>query len=673
MSDIQLREVDGSGADVDQSSVDTGDVLDVIASRETSRFLGIWEGVLFSYRTLDENILARDLLRIERYYQARGYYDARVTATRLEPTDQHHVRAEIRVVAGRPVETATLELAGLEELPPSLTSELRGLMPLRIGRRLDERDIDATKAVIEERLQARGFAFARARVQARVDLARHAASVVVTVEPKRRATYGVISIVGLDTLPEDRVRSVLLFESGDAYSSTDLTAAEEALLDLGIFDSVRVRPDLSNPETDRVPITVVVKEGHLRSLVLGVGARADSLSLSNRLRLGWSDRNFAGGLRQFSIEDRPGVTYFPNRIGHFESPTRLLLENQLRTELRQPTLVEGRTTSFVQAEYNVFPLLYPIPDGVDPRDERIIGYHQLGSRVGAERKFFNSHLKLINSYNWQANFPFTYQGERPDGLDAVRVSYPEAEVQLDFRNDHVSPTFGVLIKTEVQVAGFIFGGTVSDVRLRPELRTYLPISSAVTLATRLTTGFLFPDDYGDTLADGVSGSVTNPNVIRDQHKLLFRAFYSGGPNSNRGYPLRGVGPHGPLGFLVPTGEDCTAEPLPPTCLRPLGGLSLWEASVELRLRATQHLFWVLFADGSDVTREVLAFRANYPHVSSGMGLRYGTPIGPLRVDLAYRIPGLQALGESTLPASEGDPSTIFGLPIALHLAIGEAF
>ena len=56
-----------------------------------------------------------------------------------------------------------------------------------------------------------------------------------------------------------------------------------------------------------------------------------------------------------------------------------------------------------------------------------------------------------------------------------------------------------------------------------------------------------------------------------------------------------------------------------------------------------------------------------------MGLRYGTPIGPLRVDLAYRIPGLQALGESTLPASEGDPSTIFGLPIGVHLALGEAF
>ena len=400
LSEIAVRPADAVRADADEPPAD--DVLEVIASKETSRFLGIWEGVVFNYRTLDENILARDLLRIERYYQARGYYDARVTATRIFREDEHHVRVEIRVRAGEPVRTRAIDVAGIASLPADVATELRATIPLALGRRLDERDIDATKTSISQYLRRRGFAFAKTTVEAHVDLARHAAFVIVSVDPGKSARYGPIRIVGLQTLPEDRVRSVLLFEQGDAYSSSDLGVAQEALLELGIFESVQITPDLSNPDSQAVPISVVVKEGSLRSVVLGIGARADTLRVSNHLQAGWSDRNFLGGLRQLSVEERPGVTYFPTRIGLSEAPTRALLENQLRIEFRQPTLVEGRTTSFIEGEYNIFPLLYPIPEGVDPRDERIIGYHQLQTKVGADRRFLGGNLKMTNSYNWQA-------------------------------------------------------------------------------------------------------------------------------------------------------------------------------------------------------------------------------------------------------------------------------
>jgi hypothetical protein len=58
-----------------------------------------------------------------------------------------------------------------------------------------------------------------------------------------------------------------------------------------------------------------------------------------------------------------------------------------------------------------------------------------------------------------------------------------------------------------------------------------------------------------------------------------------------------------------------------------------------------------------------------PHLSTGMGLRYATPIGPVRLDVGYRVPGMQA---PDLP-DEGNPKTIFGAPIAISLGIGEAF
>jgi outer membrane protein assembly factor BamA len=58
------------------------------------------------------------------------------------------------------------------------------------------------------------------------------------------------------------------------------------------------------------------------------------------------------------------------------------------------------------------------------------------------------------------------------------------------------------------------------------------------------------------------------------------------------------------------------------------------------------------------------------HLSCGPGLRLGTPVGPVRLDIGYRIPGLQTLGDAT---GEGIPTTTFGLPLAISIGVGEAF
>ena len=268
-------------------------------------------------------------------------------------------------------------------------------------------------------------------------------------------------------------------------------------------------------------------------------------------------------------------------------------------ELRQPSFLEGRTTGFVRGEYNAFPVLYPLPEGVNPEDEPIIGYHQVLASTGVERAFFGQHLTVIPSYNWQANFPFSYQKTLQPGLEPIRVSFPELFMALDFRDDPIRTTRGVYISNELQVAGYLFQGTVNDVRIKPEVRVYTrgALGKNSVFAARATVGFLFPGNYGQTL-NPTPEQLADPNygpenelVVRDQQKLLMRAFYSGGPSSNRGYPYRSVGPHGPIGFLVPSNvssNDCrlqgrSVEELPQGCIRPLGGLSLWELSLETRV------------------------------------------------------------------------------------------
>ncbi len=432
-----------------------------------------------------------------------------------------------------------------------------------------------------------------------------------------------------------------------------------------------MRQDVTHPDTGIVPVTVVVEEAPLRAWHVGGGMRFDVLEWSANLSVGWANRNFLGGMRQLTLEAKPGLVFYPTRMDNFHEPTSVLPRSGVRAELRQPAFLEGRTTGVFSAEFNVYPLLYP-GLGDDPSlKENVIGYDEVKFRAGAERAFFGHHLYVTPSYNWQANFPFAYIGTNP--LGDVHVLYPELTTVFDFRDDPIEPRRGVFISNTVQIAGHIFGGDASDVREQPEIRTYLPISKSVVLAARATIGFLFPSNYGSTLTNGnLSSGALDPATLRDQQLLLFRAFYSGGPNSNRGYPFRGVGPQGVLGYLLPSTAACAGS-TDPACYRPTGGLSLWEASMEVRFPLAGPVRLAAFVDGSDVVRQIATIRFTYPHLSPGLGLRYATPVGPVRLDIGYRIPYMQEIGVKNLPIEEGYQPTIFGLPIAIQFGLGEAF
>ncbi|MET0795358.1 MAG: BamA/TamA family outer membrane protein [Polyangiaceae bacterium] len=639
----------------------------------------------------DPSVLSRDLERVERYYRARGYYEAKVTAARVLGRDPTHVGIEIRVDPGEQVLVRDVRPAGLSGLSARLSARVfSALGTLQQGTPLDEARFDEMKANILEALQDRGYPFAKVDAKAHVDLVTHTADIDVKLDPGELSTFGVVKIEGLQAIPERVVRDVLDIAEGKRYSHSDLGEARQAVLKLGVFANVEVREDLTHPETHRVPITLIVRETELRTIRLGGGATFDVLRLNVHLRVGWEHLNFLGGARDLSITATPGVDLFPTRLDGraLRAPTRALLENTIQLKFRQPSFLEARTTGTVDARYDVRPLLYPLPVNADPNKEPIIGYQTVSTQFGLEREWYLPRIKRIRgrvtlapSLNWQANFPFTYQSSRPDGLVPVTVAYPALTGTIEYRDDPVQTHVGASLSNTIQVADKIFGGSVSDLRIQPELRGFIPITKkSVTLATRLTMGFLIPRDYGQSLSlnNQRTTAPTAADVVTDQEKLLLRAFYSGGPNSNRGYPLRGVGPHGPVGFLIPTGVDCVNDPNNTACIRPLGGFTLWEASLELRFPLIGSLSAVTFADASDVTRDVGHVRLNVPHLSVGPGLRYMTPVGPLRLDVGYRVPGAQAFGKSQLSVEEGrnDVGNLFGLdwlPVAINIAIGEAF
>jgi outer membrane protein assembly factor BamA len=622
----------------------------------------------------DPGTLTKDLARIQRFYRARGYYEATTRAARVLTGEKDRVRIEILVVPGAPVRVAHIELLGLNALPKKVVARARDALQLEVGAPLDERRLHEDARALEASLANDGFAFVRVEEGAAVSVASKTAKLTYRVTPGPEAVIGEVQIDGLKSFDRRVVYGRLALEPGMRFSRRTLDRARRRVLDLGVFSSVEVKAGLDDPAEPRVPIHVSVSEGGTHAVHVGAALETDANRGRVAIRAGWESRNFLGGLRKLSLDVTPGVAFYP--LSTEGASVHALPEIESALGFEQPAIFDPRTTGYARSEFNIYPVLY---SDYTPGDN-IIGFRELKDALGAERPFGQSGVRARLSYNLEARYPFMYLGERPAGLDTVVVLFPELVLDLDLRDDPIEPRSGAYFQLATQVAG-AFIGDAQDVRLRPEARLYGKLGADWTLAWRGGLGLLFPDFcgnspsrgcYGDSLkTDGVNADQSA--LTRDQQILLFRGFYSGGPNSNRGYPLNDVGPHGVLGFLSPSNINCTVATPPPECERPLGGLTLWELSLELRVTLSKLAGLVFFLDASDVTRDAASFRATYPHLSAGSGFRLRTPVGAVRFDLGLRVPYMQHVGEPELPPGEGEPDRVLGMPIALHFGLGEAF
>jgi outer membrane protein insertion porin family/translocation and assembly module TamA len=662
------------------SHVDEHDLRSKLATAPSPKFLGVVPGLVYDYELFDPYVLRRDLERVERYYRARGYYEAHARAGRIETVASKHVRVEIAVEEGPPVRVGEVHIEGIESLSASLRRAL-GRVVVRSGIArgsvFDEDDFSAAEWRIRRALENAAYAYAKVERHAAVDLPNHVATVTFDVIPDLPATFGEVAIHGLGSLPEDPVRRALDIQPGERFTANALDAAQQALLDLGVFSSVAIRTHRSDPPPpDRVvPVDVDVTTTKLRTVRVGVGAELDIIKTDLHATVGWTNQNFLGGMRRFEADVQPGIVLYPTRLPELQAPGRFLAQERFRTQLRQPGLLEARTDGYVRGAFNVYPLL--ITPNVDPAAP-VVGYREARGTIGANRTLWKLYADL--SYNLQFNSPFAYVGTEDPDLQTVLVSYVDFLTQLDFRDDRVRPHKGFYLANELQFAGGVLGGSAEDFRVQPQARAYLPLGSA-TFALRATTGLLFPGNYADSLELAPPGEapagVDRATWIRDIQLVYFRGFFSGGASSNRGYPVYGVGPHGPVPFFTPSiaVRQIRSECVPGTstytatrCALPLGGLTLWETSAEVRYPLSSQIESAAFCDASDVQVGRATYRPDQPHLSCGVGVRYQTPAGPIRLDVAYRIPRL-----NPVPGDPDYPGDIFGIPLGVAFGIGEAY
>ena len=249
--------------------------------------------------------------------------------------------------------------------------------------RFDEDRYATAKTQITRALTDRGYAYATVQADAQMDLAGHTVDYVFTAKAGIAVVLGPITIVNvqqsepgagsssanptpetLSSCPPGTGSSALKnggakpcgapllramhLEQGEPYSTAQIDAATQALLDLGVLASAQITGDLRDPTVAQVPITVKIEPTKLHTIRLGGGFEFDEIKAELHGRLGFEDHDFYGDLRNFSLDFTPGVVLYPMRFDNIVTPQHLLLEERTRAQLRQPGFLEERTTGFVR-------------------------------------------------------------------------------------------------------------------------------------------------------------------------------------------------------------------------------------------------------------------------------------------------------------------------------------
>jgi outer membrane protein assembly factor BamA len=206
----------------------------------------------------------------------------------------------------------------------------------------------------------------------------------------------------------------------------------------------------------------------------------------------------------------------------------------------------------------------------------------------------------------------------------VRLSYFAGTYIYDTRDNPLDAHKGLYQTVEFDIDPSVLGSTVDFARLRAQAAYYKGVRAGIVWANSLRIG----------IAQPFAGS----------HVPISELFFSGGGSSLRGFPLNGAGPQ----RTIPV---CVDPANPSTCTQiqvPQGGRELFIVNSELRIPVPikKGLGVVAFYDGGNVFQHVgfSDFAANYTN-TVGIGLRYSTPIGPVRIDLGHNLnslPGIKA-------------------------------
>ncbi len=648
-------------------------------------FLGLDEFKRIS--RLDRRELRTDVARIKVFYRRRGFRQAEVDTSIVRSDGR--VKITFTVDEGEPILVRSVELTGLEGIEGA--AEIGEDLPLVPGRPFSEIDLARSRNQIERELANRGYAEAAVLVEATVPASDSmGAHVTLNAESGSRYSIGAIDVSGTVELEDDDVIRLLSFRRGDVYSLDEIVRSQRNLYSMALFDyvDVRARPSANDSTMD---VQVQVSEAKLRGIQFGAGV---STTECITIQAGWANRNFLGGTRTLefngqlsNIATRSLAQQFPCSQAGVETEEGLggadvfnRINWVLRADFRQPWFLGTRNWLHLGlfTERQTLPGVYARTGvGGDVRFTREI------SRGTALTLTYRPTLDRVDEgssdFLFCTNFLICDPADISVLEDPLRLSPLTLTVSRSRTDAVLSPTSGYRLTLEAETASRFTGSEWAYYRTQGELAWYQSIGNGSVLALRLRGGALRP------IGSGIEG--VEFTADREELTNPLKRQYAGGAYTVRGFGENLLGPK--VLLANPREIDCfisdstvvvTAQNTlvcdpneagltsDEAVARAIGGLNSLVGNVELRMPlGSDRWSGVVFVDigrvwssGGDVPEaERLAW-------SPGLGIRYLSPVGPLRLDIGYNTSsGAQLLpvvtqltGSERVVTPDGEEATV---------------
>lgn len=426
-----------------------------------------------------------------------------------------------------------------------------------------------------------------------------------------------VEVLGLTRTNPKLVRKHLDIHEGDPLSLPDIDRVQRNLDNLGVF--ARVDSAIENPDGDESYKYVLydVDEASRYNVRVGVGAEIAQLGATTANlsqpegRTGFSPR-FLLDVDRIDFLGTGDTISFDGRYSN--------LEQRLGLNYVLPHFLNEHGSSLT------FSALYDVAANVQTfsakREETSVQLSQKLSKPSTI--LFSYAYRRVSTYNIAIPDLLVPQLAQP-----VRIGIFSANYVQDRRDSPTNPTKGIYNTLAVGIASNVLGSQRNFLRVLGRNATYYRLPRHMVLARQVTFGVIKP--YSTSASLSPLDAVPLPE-----------RFFGGGDLTNRGFGENQAGPRD-IGSSV--GPDGTATQ--PTGF-PIGGNALFFNNVELRFPLYgANIDGVLFHDMGNIFTNLdsVSFRVhqnndqdfNYMVHAVGFGLRYRTPVGPIRADFAYSI------------------------------------
>jgi outer membrane protein insertion porin family len=658
---------------------------------------------------LDQTEFERDVLRIRLYYWKHGFRDATVDTT-VARSGARQVHVTFDIHENQPTVVRKIAIKYDSSL---ISDKVRNrLTLLRANKPLDLVLLDSMRVMFQNELWDMGYGDAVIDATVDVDSIARVGDVAMTLTPNRRTTIGKISIAGNQRVAIGTIRNSLTFATGDLYRQTDILESQRNLYESNLFRLAAI--DVP-PQYDSVKNVVVdVTEAPMHEARLGPGISSVDFF---QFQAHYTAYNMLGGARRLDLDATVG--------------------NLFASALQGKGFFRD-VTSEVGAE-NVSPYLLPTYNAsVDFKQPAFLQRPKDQAAIGAfMHRNINPGVFIDHGYGGQGTFThqflprfpvslnYRYELNRVDASEVyfcVNFGVCDTRTIVTLRSHHslspltltgfidrsdapFSPTKGYIARVDLEHASQY---TLSDYQYN---RAFFDGSlyahrsgTRQVIATHLRVGWVRP------LVTGLDSGVLHPR----------KRFYAGGANSVRGYSESQLGPRvltidatslnaadsfnggicaptlGSLRFCNPNSSRLSNSDF---VSQPLGGTTLLEGSVEYRMPLPlgpnlRNFVGAVFIDGGVVgsasvrgLETISNFVKGAAAITPGFGIRYQSPVGPIRVDLGINpgkvdqlavVTALQdSTGHSVIVPLNGTRGFSSGKTLLnrliLHFSIGEAF